>query len=551
MKTMHRLTSLLVAIVVSAVWFIPAAANTSAQKTDKIIDYNLAKTSSDSVQAWIDGDLTQNAGTGAEWYALALCNYGDFDFSGYETALKSYLDTNEIGSASSRQKYALVLIALGNTEDSYITETVESTIGEQGIMSLIYGLHLLNNGCKSNARTCDEVIDELLSLQLADGGWALNGAYGDVDVTAMTLQALAVHYDDAAVKTAINRALDFLSDRQLENGTYSSYGQANPESISQVIIALSSLGIDAATDGRFIKNGNTVFDGLNLFLLSDGSYCHKGGEKTNPTSTVQALCAFVAYSNLKDGKKFYVFSQKAPPVQEPETNEPPKVTQPETTSVPSLMNDTGEASEEYTPASAQEKTTDTIIDKAKNSSDCKLWAIAGIMIVCAVICIILMLSKKHRLRDYLIVLLIAVAGICLVLTLKIESVENHYENASASKNAIGTVTISIRCDTAEEKNEVVLKNAEVEIEANDTVYDVLYEVCALNKIHLEVDASFYVEGINNIYEKDYGDLSGWMYFVNGASPSVGCGEYKLYDGDKIEWLYTCELGKDLPYTVSY
>ena len=55
----------------------------------------------------------------------------------------------------------------------------------------------------------------------------------------------------------------------------------------------------------------------------------------------------------------------------------------------------------------------------------------------------------------------------------------------------------------------------------------------------------YIEGISYLYEYDCGDLSGWMYRVNGEIPSVGCGEYRLRDGDCVEWLYTCDLGNDL------
>ena len=55
----------------------------------------------------------------------------------------------------------------------------------------------------------------------------------------------------------------------------------------------------------------------------------------------------------------------------------------------------------------------------------------------------------------------------------------------------------------------------------------------------------YIAGINYLYEFDFGDLSGWIYHVNGSAPSVGCGEYILKDGDRIEWLYTCDLGNDL------
>ena len=71
-----------------------------------------------------------------------------------------------------------------------------------------------------------------------------------------------------------------------------------------------------------------------------------------------------------------------------------------------------------------------------------------------------------------------------------------------------------------------------------------------NKIHFEfVNAplygSTYVEGIGNLYEFDCGELSGWMYKVNGSFPNYGCSKYILSPGDKIEWVYTCDLGKDI------
>ena len=55
----------------------------------------------------------------------------------------------------------------------------------------------------------------------------------------------------------------------------------------------------------------------------------------------------------------------------------------------------------------------------------------------------------------------------------------------------------------------------------------------------------YVAGIQYLYEFDFGDLSGWVYHVNGVSPDVGCGAYALADGDRIEWLYTRALGNDV------
>ena len=89
---------------------------------------------------------------------------------------------------------------------------------------------------------------------------------------------------------------------------------------------------------------------------------------------------------------------------------------------------------------------------------------------------------------------------------------------------------------------------EFDIEEDDTVYDILIEATRRNEIHMENSGTggmVYIAGINYIYEFDYGDLSGWMYFVNGEEASVGCDSYKLSDGDKIQWLYTRNLGDDL------
>ena len=96
-------------------------------------------------------------------------------------------------------------------------------------------------------------------------------------------------------------------------------------------------------------------------------------------------------------------------------------------------------------------------------------------------------------------------------------------------------------------NGVILSETECVFSNGETVYDILAEITAREKIHLETNgtgASVYIEGIGNVYEFEYGDLSGWEYFVNGERPSVSCGEYELKDGDKIEWKYTLTLGED-------
>jgi len=84
----------------------------------------------------------------------------------------------------------------------------------------------------------------------------------------------------------------------------------------------------------------------------------------------------------------------------------------------------------------------------------------------------------------------------------------------------------------------------------ETVFDVLLRAMKEAEIHFEfvhtpAYNSTYIEGINNLYEFDCGELSGWEYCVNGQYLAYGCSLYKLQDGDVIEWHYTCDLGRDL------
>lgn len=125
-------------------------------------------------------------------------------------------------------------------------------------------------------------------------------------------------------------------------------------------------------------------------------------------------------------------------------------------------------------------------------------------------------------------------------------------------------TISISCATIlnntdklnKTKNQLVpsdgwiLKETTVEFDDGDSVFDVLKQTCLNMKIHLEFSKtpiynSYYIEGINNLYEFDCGSASGWMYRVNNTYKSYSASEIKVKNGDKIEWLYTCDYGKDI------
>ena len=500
-----------------------------------VIDGILAYHQADTVQNWINGDLSIAAGIGAEWYAFALSQSGTYDFSAYESALLAYLSEHEVYSASSRQKYALCLAAIGST-DAYIASALNDSIGKQGIMSWVFGLHLLNNGYTSTDYTASEIVAHLLSIQCTDGGWSLTGQAGDVDVTAMTVQALSIYNPtDATVKSAIDRALVFLSQAQQADGDYISYGVSNPESGAQVLIALSALGIDANTDDRFVKNGNTVFDGILKYKLTNGSFSHTLGDGANANATSQVLCAMVAYLRMKEGKNALYTLDHADPENVSQIPKEPSASEP---------NDSFNV--------------DPNSDKKENKPSYKLVVSIALVGVGGLASLLLFLLKKRHWKSFLALWVIIALAIVAVCVTDIQSKEEYYNGELPQKeNAIGTVTVTIRCDTVVGKSDsqyipddgIILGVTEQEISEGDTVYDILIEVARVHHIQVENngnDKMAYIVGIGYLYEFDFGDLSGWVYRVNGQDTSVGCAEYKLSDGDAIEWLYTCSLGEDLP-----
>ena len=128
------------------------------------------------------------------------------------------------------------------------------------------------------------------------------------------------------------------------------------------------------------------------------------------------------------------------------------------------------------------------------------------------------------------------------------------------------VTIEVRCDTildnmdalADGKEKyvpsdgTVIAKTKVEIASGDTVFDVLKAVCKEKGVSLEYSSSdplysgVFVDSISHLATGDCGDVSGWIYRVNGYEPNYTCSKYKLKNGDSILWGYTCkDYGNDV------
>lgn len=191
-----------------------------------------------------------------------------------------------------------LLKALQNKDIMQVTDTSNTDIN-----GLVMGLLALNS--RNYTSDTSWLVQAVLAQQNEDGSWRASAdtkPVGDVDMTAMALQALAPYHKDGGnetVNTAVRKALNWLS------GKYRS-GYASSESCAQVVIALSALNLDANTDARFTKTveGKTLSVLGNLLqyrVAENGGFKHQFADKAvNEMATEQALCAMAAYARFTE-----------------------------------------------------------------------------------------------------------------------------------------------------------------------------------------------------------------------------------------------------------
>ena len=116
--------------------------------------------------------------------------------------------------------------------------------------------------------------------------------------------------------------------------------------------------------------------------------------------------------------------------------------------------------------------------------------------------------------------------------------------------AIADSRLNKRTKSLLPENGMIISAQSISFEKGETVFDVLKRCCEDNDIQLEynltpISGGAYIEGIANLYEFDCGNISGWMYSVNGEFPAVGCSDYKVGENDCISFIYSCDLGADI------
>lgn len=270
------------------------------------------------------GDFMGTLGTptvnsiGGEWMVIGLARSGRPVPAGYYDNVVEYVkakaDANERlhpAKVTDNARVILALTSIGkdvtNVGGHNLLKGLDSMdyIQTQGINGPIFTLIALDshNYPTMGDVTREKLIQVILDAQLSNGGWNLSGNDADPDMTAMAIQSLAPYYkENEAVKAAVDKALDVLSELQLATGGFGSWGTENSESCVQVIVALTALGIDPAKDSRFIKNGLTILDALASYYVDGGGFRHIASGDRDGMATEQGYYALAAYYRFLNGQ---------------------------------------------------------------------------------------------------------------------------------------------------------------------------------------------------------------------------------------------------------
>ena len=261
-----------------------------------------------------------------EWAVLGLARAGvelsDAYIQAYYGKVVAYVKAN-IGSdgvlvdpeshnptVTDNERIILALTAIGKDPANVGGKDLLAALQDRNIMQvtnasktdingLVFGLLALNSG--NYTQDSYWLVQAILTQQNADGSWSASAdtkPVGDVDMTAMALQALAPYYNeggDTTVNAAVDKALQWLSAK------YKGKGYTSAESCAQVVVALSALQLNANSDSSFVKTVDgaptSVLGDLLRYYLGEGQgFKHAASGKTaDQKATEQALYAMAAY----------------------------------------------------------------------------------------------------------------------------------------------------------------------------------------------------------------------------------------------------------------
>ena len=440
-----------------------------------------------SAEAWLREhlDRADTKPTDLERVALALGALGEdlTDFRGMDL-IGGILNSNKLGDGSNESIYALLALDTG------------SYAGPEGAKWTRQGL-------------IDEIIDK---YQNDDGGFGLNdNKTAGVDMTAMAVQALAPYASvQGKVRAGVDRALDYLRAQQRFDGGY-----GTPESAGQVLVALTSLGLDPLDPEQgFVKGGGDLLTSIASFQLEGGGFAHGAGEdaEVDAMATVQALYSLESYRRYQSGgARLYDFTD----------TDPRSMLEKRVKAAGAL------AEKDYTPETwapftqALQAARDLLKDAAAPD---EALAAADAALADAIAAL-----KRSASPDPG-----PTPGGKIGVTFRL---------VGATQSETGKIDMADGVYDSEYRTWIATRS--YAMEKGDTVYDLFVratEEAGLSSVGAEDN---YVKTITaptacggyDLSEFTNGRYSGWMYTVNGPHPNVGLKARRLQDGDEVVWHY--------------
>lgn len=310
-----------------------------------------------TVDEAIDGGASKILSTGKladDWQSLGVARSNTPASKEMRQAryndIVAYLNQSDRLSATDYERTIIGVVSIGGdpthipeatTHKNLVEELYQSNAMNSGVNAIIYGLLALQTKeyeVPENANfSIQEMVDKLLSLQKADGGWALGGAVGDVDMTGMAITALAKYKDMPGVSTALDRSVAWLSSVQLKSGGFKGWSNENSNSLSQALMAITLTGNDPK--GALFTKDSDMITALMTYRTADGGFKWLPTDtQSNGMALDQALYALTQYKFYLNGSgSIYDFVNnpvpqliETPVEPDPSTEEPSSSAEPGT-----------------------------------------------------------------------------------------------------------------------------------------------------------------------------------------------------------------------------
>ena len=271
------------------------------------------------ILADVDGEITATSNVLSKvsdpWLAVDMEKLGLNPNKQFVQDFANNLKDNGVKNISNTEleKAIISFTSVGYTPYNFkgqdlVGELLNRDINNFQINDLIFALTAYNYANIPSSKykiTKDDLKNVIIKNKIPTGGWAYTGNETDPDITGMALYALAPYYNsDKNVKDSIDAAVNYLSSVEDNSGYISSTNGKASETLSMVILGLTSIGIDPA-QGSFVKTNGNLVKALLSFKGANGNYKHTLDDSSSTAlSTEEALRALIALKNFSNSGSY-------------------------------------------------------------------------------------------------------------------------------------------------------------------------------------------------------------------------------------------------------